>query len=87
MKKRQYLSPLAVSVAALLATTGAPTQASAAVNRAIFEASGAVLSPTTDQFILTRSAGDETQLADHELHASHELHESHSSHSSHYSGG
>ena len=84
MKKRQYLSPLAVSVAALLAATGALTQASAAVNRAISEASGASAPSVPDQLILSRSNADEIQLADHELHASHD---SHSSHSSHYSGG
>lgn len=82
MKKRQYLSPLAVSVAALLASAAVPAQASTdpapvTVSAVASEAPAPV---AVDHLVLTRSAGGGVQLAQHEFHASHELHSSHSSH-------
>ena len=75
MKKRPFLAPLAVSIAALLGGAVVPVQASAA---------SAVKTPesapiASNHLVLNRSAGRELRLADHESHASHESHSSHSS--------
>lgn len=79
MKKRKFLAPLAVSVAALLGGAVIPAQASTEPAVTITEAS---VPTATDHLILTRSAGGgQLRLADHESHASH------ASHSSHVSGG
>jgi hypothetical protein len=76
MKKRQFLAPLAVSVAALLGGAMVPVQAST-VPVATFSESSA--SKAMNLLVLTRSTGKELRLADHESHASHESHSSHSS--------
>lgn len=85
MNKRQFLTPLAVSIAALLGGTVIPAQASTVSGTPTIETSAppteASAQVTTDQLILTRSTGGQLRLADHESHASHE------SHSSHVSGG
>ncbi|MGI0134102.1 MAG: hypothetical protein ACREBW_04000 [Candidatus Micrarchaeaceae archaeon] len=83
MKKRLFLAPLAVSVAALLGGTALPTHAAAAS-----ETTPSVMTPTAsavkiDRLVLGRSAGGELGQTDHTSHASHD---SHSSHSSHVSG-
>jgi hypothetical protein len=78
MKKRRFLAPLAVSVAALVGGAVIPAQASTEPGITTTEAS--VLT-ATDHLILARSAGGQLRLADHESHASH------ASHSSHVSGG
>ena len=80
MKKRQFLAPLAVSIAALIGGTLAPAQASTVPEVSAPEAFPAA---AAEHLVLTRSVGGQLQLADHESHASHE---SHSSHSSHVSG-
>jgi hypothetical protein len=75
MKKRQFLAPLAVSIAALLAGPVVPVQASAAPAVTTPEAAPIA----SKHLVLKRSAGRELRLADHESHASHESHSSHSS--------
>jgi hypothetical protein len=75
MKKRQFLAPLAVSIAALLGGAVVPVEASTAPAVTTPE-SGPIAS---DHLVLKRSAGRELRLADHESHASHESHSSHSS--------
>lgn len=94
MKKRSFLAPLALSIAALLGTAVAGN----ALGRSLFptksvHASSAV--PSTANFVLTRSGGSASQFSQHESHeshashgshGSHESHESHSSHVSHVSG-
>jgi hypothetical protein len=79
MKKRQYLTPFAVSVAALLGNTVIPAQASPVPGTPTIEVSA----PTATDHLILKRGGSEGQLrlADHESHASHE------SHSSHVSGG
>jgi hypothetical protein len=81
MKKRKFLSPLAVSVAALLGGASVPAQAAtdpARVPAAVAPEASAPLA--ADNLVLTRSAGVELRLAGHESHASHASHASHSSH-------
>jgi hypothetical protein len=77
MKEWKFLAPLAVSVAALVGGAVVPAQASTEPGMAISEASVAT---APDRLVLTRSAGSQLRLADHESHASH------ASHSSHVSG-
>jgi hypothetical protein len=81
MKKRQFLTPLAASVAALLGGAVVPAQASSAPAVTVPETSAPAVA--VDHLVLTRSVTGGVLLADHESHASHE---SHSSHSSHVSG-
>lgn len=85
MKKRQFLAPLAASVAALLGG-GAVAPAQASSTPAVTTSEGSARATAADQLVLKRSAGDRVQLAQHESHASHESHGSHESHTSHYSG-
>jgi hypothetical protein len=80
MKKRQFLAPLAVSVASLLGGAMVPAQAStdpARVPVATALDSSAPL--VVDHLVLTRCAGGELRFADHESHASHASHSSHAS--------
>lgn len=84
MKKRGFLAPLAVSVAALLGAAGtpsAPNPASADV-AAIIEAAK---SQQTGNLFIERSHSASPQLAQHSSHYSHRSHASHQSHESHYS--
>jgi hypothetical protein len=78
MKKRQFLTPLAVSVAALLGGATVPVQASTVPVATTLSESSA--SKAVDLLVLTRSTGNELRLAQHESHSSHVSHESHSSH-------
>jgi hypothetical protein len=86
MKKRQFLSPLALSLAALLATNAAnaslpqtPTTAEAVAPK-VQENNSA----QANDFVL-KPAGS-IQVADDDS-PNHASHSSHSSHSSHYSSG
>jgi hypothetical protein len=81
MNKRQFLAPLAVSIAALLGSAAVPVSASTVPVAAVHQASPSI---AANHLVLTRSGECGLYLADHESHASHE---SHSSHSSHMSGG
>jgi len=86
MKKRPFLAPLAVSVAALIGGITLPTPAAVPSEQTV-----SVMTPTAsvakiDQMVLFRSAGGELGQTDHTSHASHDSHSSHSSHSSHASG-
>lgn len=88
MKKRQFLAPLAVSLAALLGGVPAPAKAS------IDKTGSDVKAPETQMsmasrgpLLLRRADGTTMRVADHESHMSHVSHESHASHASHYSGG
>lgn len=84
MKKRQFLAPLAISIAALLGTNakvdalphGHPTIAQAVASTAL---------PSPSSFVIERSAGVLAQQSFHTSHVSHASHESHSSHVSHRS--
>jgi hypothetical protein len=80
MNKRKFLAPLGVSVAALLGGAVVPAQASTdptSVPAAMAPEASAPLA--ANQLLLTRSAGGELRLADHESHASHASHSSHAS--------
>ncbi len=85
MKKRPFLAPLAISIAALLGST--PTIVSATVPTDGIEGSVPTSSTKTaapiSDFVLQRGGANRLMFADHESHYSHE---SHASHSSHFSG-
>ena len=76
MRKRQFLAPLAVSVAALWGGGLCPVEASDRTGASGSETSTALV---TDHFVLGRSHAGEVKFADHESHASHASHESHAS--------
>jgi hypothetical protein len=76
MKKHQFLTPLAVSVAALAGAPALPVQAATSAVTAGQQAS---LPAAGDRFVLTRNVGGELKFADHESHASHASHSSHAS--------
>ncbi len=88
MKKRAFLAPVALSVAALVANVAEPDKAFAAdpfmtssvgmTTRTLGQAAGR-------DFILSRDDAVPAHFG-HSSHASHASHSSHSSHSSHYSG-
>jgi hypothetical protein len=79
MKKREYLVPLGVSVAALLGGAVVPTQASTnPTNVSVGTAPGS-FAMGADHLVLTRRTGGELRLADHSSHASHASHASHGS--------
>lgn len=87
MKKHKFLAPLAVCVASLLSGTALPAQTSSVTaNITVAPAPGASVTAAADQLVLTRCAGGDLRVADHESHASHASHESHASHASHMSG-
>jgi hypothetical protein len=76
MNKRKFLAPLGVSVAALLGGAVVPTEASTdPTSVSVATAPEA----SADHLVLTRCAGGELRLADHESHASHDSHSSHAS--------
>jgi len=90
MKKRAFLSPAAMSIAALVASSAAYASSQdlstrAEENRSVVER--LLVSESGDStFILERISDSELQLAQHQSHYSHRSHSSHSSHRSHYSG-
>jgi hypothetical protein len=80
MKKRQFLAPLAVSVATLFGGARVPAQASTDPARVPIATTPVASAPVAaDHLVLTRCAGGELRLADHESHASHASHSSHAS--------
>jgi hypothetical protein len=80
MKKRQFLAPLAVSVAALFGGARVPAQASTDPARVPIATTPVASAPVAaNHFLLTRSDGGELRLADHDSHASHASHSSHAS--------
>ncbi len=74
MKKRQFLAPVAVSVASLIGGAAVSAQASTVPGVTAPESAARTI---PDQLVLKRSSQHELRLADHESHASHESHESH----------
>jgi hypothetical protein len=87
MKKKAFLAPLAVSVAALLAV--APAQATPAIDDVAAKPAveiSAQLPDATNAFVIERADPSPVLLAQHRSHMSHSSHSSHSSHASHYSG-
>lgn len=86
MKKRSFLLPLAVSLAALAggvsanATTAAPTSTLTSVEISPVAKSEVLVSPKL--LVIERSKSNGGQFAGHYSHRSHS---SHSSHRSHYS--
>jgi hypothetical protein len=87
MKKRQFLAPLALSLAALLnpASAGATPVATAATPDSQAVASAAQTSD--ERFVLTRAQQHSApgSATGHTSHASHASHASHHSHRSHFS--
>ena len=91
MKKRSFIAPLAVTVAALLG--GMPLGAQATADPSgidtVRSASTSPAIPQAGPFVLERATGG-VQLAQdvpsHDSHSSHVSHASHDSHSSHSSG-
>jgi len=77
MKKRQFLTPLAVSIAALLGRPVVPAQASPTPEATASDPTARAVA--ADHLILKRSGGNRMQLAQHESHSSHSSHVSHSS--------
>ena len=89
MAKRPFLTPLALSVAALLGTTPGP--ADAAVSNEIETIPSVQIASTTvvtagSDLVLERSSAAEIKTAYHRSHYSHRSHLSHFSHRSHFSG-
>lgn len=89
MVKRPFLTPLALSVAALLGSTSG--SADAAVNKEFRANQPSQITSTTvgtvgSDFVLQRSSITEIQTARHRSHYSHRSHASHYSHRSHISG-
>jgi hypothetical protein len=86
MKKRQFLTPLALSLAALLSSTAADASLPQTQNttESVSTSTQIAGSVQASDFVLKPSRNVEraAQYADHYSHYSHE---SHSSHSSHYS--
>ena len=83
MKKRPFLAPLTLSIAALLGTAVGGYE----LARSLFPPSGArtsAVAPPASNFVITRG-GDSSQFPQHESHESHSSHSSHNSHSSHVS--
>lgn len=83
MKKHKFLAPLAVCVASLPSSTALPARTSSVTAKIIVAAAhGASVTAAADQLVLTRSAGGELRVTDHESHASHESHATHANHMS-----
>jgi hypothetical protein len=86
MKKRKFLVPIAISVAALIGTSEAsPTMSEPAIpNVDVASDEQKILSENIlgEGFIIQRSNANELETA---YHRSHRSHSSHSSHRSHYS--
>lgn len=84
MNKRQFLAPLAISIAALLGSN-AKINALPNVKPAIAVGIASTAQPSSASFVIERSAGPLAEGAFHTSHVSHASHESHSSHVSHRS--
>lgn len=84
MKKRKFLVPLAVSVAALTL----PVTPEASISHTPGTTVQAPSAPSTiaDGFVIERSDARGAQMAYHQSHRSHSSHRSHYSHRSHVSG-
>lgn len=81
MKKRTFLSPAAVSLAALLTAAGADaTQISRSADKSPAIMKMAESPAKISQFVIERSVGPDVRLAQHMSHSSHASHRSHSSH-------
>lgn len=94
MKKRAFLRPLTLSIAALLglgtnnqaaAQTPTTDDSAAGVRDTVGSVRPPARAPVPNRFVLEPSGGAAV-AAQHESHYSHSSHASHSSHSSHYSG-
>jgi hypothetical protein len=83
MKKRPFLLPLTLSIAALMGTAVAGNE----LGRSLFPPkavqSSSIVAPSAN-FVLTRN-GNASPFAQHESHESHSSHGSHGSHNSHSS--
>lgn len=85
MKRRGFLLPFAVSVAALLGSSSdavlvpgqTPGSSPATISQGQQDRLG--------DLVIERSSGSSAQTAQHSSHYSHRSHRSHSSHQSHYS--
>jgi hypothetical protein len=84
MKKRLFLAPLAVSVAALLGSSPTDAKASAAASGSPVLAAGINSQGLVSggDLVIERSVGQGSAIAQHSSHMSHESHSSHSSHRS-----
>jgi hypothetical protein len=87
MKKRAFLAPLAISLAALI---GTPEGVSAKVeSTAVSPKLGSQTTISNEAvsrgLVIERAAPTASQFAQHRSHYSHRSHVSHTSHQSHYS--
>jgi hypothetical protein len=83
MKKRPFLLPLTLSIAALMGTAVAGNE----LGRSLFPPKtmqSSSIAPPSANFVLTRN-GNSSPFAQHESHESHSSHGSHGSHNSHSS--
>jgi hypothetical protein len=82
---RKFLKPLAVSIAALMATS----QAQAAIPDVVSDKTAASIVSakplSTADLVIDRAGDSMIHFAQHQSHRSHSSHSSHSSHRSHYS--
>ena len=91
MKKRAFLAPLAISVAALLSASPSDASIDQKVSAEVArEASGkaGVAEAMEELLVLERNDGTAIQTAyhySHRSHYSHQSHRSHYTHQSHYS--
>jgi hypothetical protein len=83
MDKRQFLAPLAVSIAVLL-SSNSKADVLPRGTPAIAEAVASSAQPSSNDFVIERNGASLAQQYFHESHASHESHSSHSSHRSGY---
>ena len=88
MKKKAFLVPLAVSVAALLSIGSAQAVPTSEITRGNISAElpAPIASGLGQAFVIERADQGTVQMAGHASHVSHASHASHSSHSSHFSG-
>lgn len=86
MAKKSFLVPVALSIAALVASgpAGATPSPAPVASQAALSNAAAYVAPGA--LVLDRAVDPSIRLADHMSHSSHESHASHSSHSSHTSG-
>lgn len=88
MKKRFFLAPLALSIAALLPVASNATTPATEKPSIVSTAIAGLANTAASDLVIEPAAGLEMQMAhvSHSSHVSHASHSSHASHVSHYSG-
>lgn len=88
MKKRKFLAPLTVSLAALIGSGVAVANVPNTDAESVSSIQSQVISPVTpiagEDFVIHRNTAAETETANHRSHYSHRSHSSHQSHFSSY---